>query len=104
MAPGHAGNLILSSGNLCDRFLAFPRSSTFKPKRTSIVQNLVLLKDNLIVFIETFKKPRKQKFQQKLPLQNAQMMSKNSCICYCFQLLRCDSNRRTNTYITAQII
>ena len=64
MAPCHAGNLILSSEDLCDRFLAFPRSSTFKPKRTSIVQNLVLPKDNLIVFIETFKKPRKQKFQQ----------------------------------------
>ena len=33
MAPGHADNLISSSGNLFDRFLAFLRSSTFKPKK-----------------------------------------------------------------------
>ena len=30
MTPGHADNLILPSGNFCDRFLAFVRSSTFK--------------------------------------------------------------------------
>ena len=33
MAPGQADNLISSSGNLFDRFLAFLRSSTFKPKK-----------------------------------------------------------------------
>ena len=33
MAPGHPDNLISSSGNLFDRFLAFLRSSTFKPKK-----------------------------------------------------------------------
>ena len=59
MAPGHADDLISSSGNFCEHFFAFPRSSTFKPKRTSIVQNLVLPKNHLIVFIETFKKTRK---------------------------------------------
>ena len=33
MAPCHAHNLISSSGNFCDRFVAFLRSSTFKPKK-----------------------------------------------------------------------
>ena len=33
MASGHAHKLISSSGNCCDRFLAFLRSSTFKPKK-----------------------------------------------------------------------
>ena len=30
---GHAHNLVSCSGNFCDRFLVFLRSSTFKPKR-----------------------------------------------------------------------
>ena len=59
MATRHAHNLISSNKNFCDRFLAFLCSSTFKPKKTSIEQNLVLRKDKLIVFIETFKKTRK---------------------------------------------
>ena len=60
-------NLISASGNFCDHFVAFLRSSTFKKrKRTNIVQNLVLRKDNLIVFIETFKKTRKKEHQQAL--------------------------------------
>ena len=33
MAPCHAHNLISSSGNFCDHFVAFLSSSTFKPKK-----------------------------------------------------------------------
>ena len=67
MFPRDTHNLISASGNFCDHFVAFLRSSTFKKrKRTNIVQNLVLRKDNLIVFIETFKKTRKKEHQQAL--------------------------------------
>ena len=60
MTPGHAHNLISSSGNLCDHFLFLMRSSNWKPKKEQdLVQNLVLWKDKLIVFIKTFKKTRK---------------------------------------------
>ena len=44
MTPGHAHNLISSSGNLCDHFLFFLHSSNWKPKKEQdLVQNLVLL-------------------------------------------------------------
>lgn len=33
MTPGHAQNLISSSGNFCECFLAFLCPSTFKPKK-----------------------------------------------------------------------
>ena len=67
MFPRDTHNLISASGNFCDHFVAFLRSSTFKKrKRTNIVQNLVLRKDSLIVFIETFKKTRKKEHQQAL--------------------------------------
>ena len=83
--PGHAHNPVSSSGNFCDRFLAFLHSSTFKTKkRTSIVQNLVLRKDDLIV------------------LQNTQIMSNSFRICNCFQSILCGNNTRTNTYKRAR--
>ena len=67
MFPRDTHNLISASGNFWDHFVVFLRSSTFKNrKRTSTVQNLVLPKDNLIVFIETFKKTRKKEHQQAL--------------------------------------
>ena len=36
IAPGHAHNLISSSENLCDRFLAFLCPSTFKRKKEAL--------------------------------------------------------------------
>ena len=77
MAPGHDYNLISSSKNFCDRFLAFLRPSTFKSKKNKDSVNLVLRKDNVIIFIKTFKKTKKSKYQQALKQNNCKAFGLN---------------------------